>query len=52
MTLRPTIPTTIQQTNATRATVADSSDSTMPSVAVSTAPIPVQTAYAVPIGKF
>src|SRR5690606_18701263 len=47
----PMIPATINPMQTSRTTVAGSRNSTIPSTAVPTVPIPVQTAYAVPIGS-
>src|SRR4029079_10979701 len=44
----PTIPATINPMQPSRADVAGSANSRMPRVATPSAPIPVQTAYAVP----
>jgi hypothetical protein len=45
------IPPTIAMMHAIRAAVAGSLKNTIPSTAAPTAPIPVQTAYAVPSGS-
>src|SRR5690606_20576793 len=47
----PMIPATINPMQTSRTTVAGSRNSTIPSTDVPTVPIPVQTAYAVPIGS-
>jgi len=48
---RPRIPTTMNRMHTIRAVSLGSANSRMPRIAVPTAPIPVQTAYAVPIGS-
>src|SRR5574338_305510 len=49
--LRPTMPATISARLAMRPAVAGSPSSTMPRIAVPTAPTPTQTAYDVPTGS-
>src|SRR5690606_18662203 len=49
--LRPMMPATISARLSTRPRFAGSPNSTMPRIAVPTAPTPTQTAYAVPTGS-
>ena len=49
--LSPTIPATIRAMQISRMAVAGSRNKRIPSTAVPTVPIPVQTAYAVPSGR-